>query len=180
MNFSFSGRHMEIGESLTNKAKELLQSLETKYRLEFLDANIVMNKDGYQFITDISVKTNTGNSYMITEKAEDPKVSFDIAIQKLAQQMQKKKKARCCACGKDKDFEVMASVSDHDEGECEGGLIIAEVLDDLPLMSVSEAAEHLNEKRKVFIFENIVNSAVNVVYKRCDGNIGWIDYKHEK
>ena len=102
MNFSFSGRHMEIGESLTNKAKELLQSLETKYRLEFLDANIVMNKDGYQFITDISVKTNTGNSYIITEKAEDPKVSFDIAIQKLEQQMQKKKKARCCACGKDK------------------------------------------------------------------------------
>jgi len=169
---------MEVGESLTTKAKESLQSLETKYRLEFLDVNIVMKKDGHQFVTDISVKTNTGNSYMVSDSAEDPKISFDITLQKLEQQMQKKKKTRYSDYSKKKEFEPMAPVSDQKEDD--GGLIIAEVLDDLPLMSVSEAAEQLNETRKVFIFENIVNSSVNVVYTRSDGNIGWIDYKNFK
>ncbi len=178
MNFSFSGRHMEIGESLTQKAHEALLALEKKYRIEFLDANIVMNKDGYLFITDISVRTNTGNSYFIREKSEDPKISFDITIQKLEQNMQKKRKCSGHCSMKKVEYNSFDNpVSDEDS---KGPLIIAEVLDDLPLMSVSEAANELNDKRKVFIFENIVNSSVNVVYTRFDGNIGWIDYKSQK
>ena len=56
-------------------------------------------------------------------------------------------------------------------------IIIAEIIDELAIMSVSEAADHLSEKRHVFVFKNISNDAVNVVYLREDGNVGWIDYK---
>lgn len=56
-------------------------------------------------------------------------------------------------------------------------MIIAEILDDLPLMSVSEATKKITDTRRVFIFENIANNAVNVVYRREDGNFGWLDYK---
>lgn len=173
MNFSFSGRHMEIGESLTQKAKSACEKLAKKYQVEFLDANIVMKKEAYLFNTDMAVKTNTGNSYFVVSSADDPIVSFEVAIQKLEQQFQKKK--RPIKCGKKVErntFDNPVSESDED-----APMIIAEILDDLPLMSVSEAAKRLDENQHVFIFENISNSAVNVVYWRNDGNIGWLDYK---
>ncbi len=173
MNFSFSGRHMEIGESLTQKAKDSCERLAKKYHVEFLDANIVMKKESYLFTTDMTIKTNTGNSYFVVSSAEDPVVSFDVALQKLEQQFQKKKKPS------KSNKKVEINTFDHPVTEIEESapMIIAEILDDLPLMSVSEAANHLDENQHVFIFENISNSAVNVVYWRNDGNIGWLDYK---
>jgi len=173
MNFSFSGRHMEIGESLTQKAKDACEKLAKKYRVEFLDANIVMKKESYLFTTDMTVKTNTGNSYFVVNSAEDPIVSFEGAAQKLEQQFQKKRKPSKC----NKKVEINTFDNPVSESEENAPMIIAEILDDLPLMSVSEAAKRLNENQHVFIFENISNSAVNVVYWRNDGNIGWLDYK---
>ncbi len=175
MNFSFSGRHMEIGESLTQKARSACEKFAAKYRVEFLDANIVMKKDAHLFITDMTVKTSTGNSYFVTGSAEEPIVSFEITLQKLEQQFQKKRKS---SKGNKKveynTFDNPVSKTDFEE---DTPMIIAEILDDLPLMSVSEAAKRLDKDRHVFIFENISNSAVNVVYWRNDGNIGWLDYK---
>ena len=173
MNFSFSGRHMEIGESLTQRAKDACEKLAKKYRVEFLDANIIMKKEAYLFTTDMSVKTNTGNSYFVVDSADDPIVSFEVTLQKLEQQFQKKRKV-----GKsNKKVERNTFDNPVSESEENAPMIIAEILDDLPLMSVSEAAKHLDENQHVFIFENISNSAVNVVYWRNDGNIGWLDYK---
>ena len=56
-------------------------------------------------------------------------------------------------------------------------MIIAEIFDDLPLMIIREAKKKITEPRSVFIFENIANKTVNVVYKREDGNFSWLDYK---
>ena len=56
-------------------------------------------------------------------------------------------------------------------------MIIAEILDDLPLIRVSEAKKKITETRSVFIFENIAKKTVNVVYKREKGNFSWLDYK---
>ena len=175
MNFSFSGRHMEIGESLTQKAKASCEKLAAKYRVEFLDANIVMKKDAYLFITDMTIKTSTGNSYFVTDSAEDPTVSFEVTLQKLEQQFQKKRKnSKGIKKVEYNTFDSPVSTTDSEE---DTPMIIAEILDDLPLMSVSEAAKRLSKDLNVFIFENISNSAVNVVYWRADGNIGWLDYK---
>ncbi|MDR2723700.1 MAG: HPF/RaiA family ribosome-associated protein [Holosporaceae bacterium] len=176
MNFSFFGHHMEIGESLTSKAKNACELLESKYRAEFIDVNIVMKKDGYLFHCDISAKTNTGNSYYASSEADDPNVSFDLTLQKIDQQMQKKKKAERCFCR-----ESRIEINNFDNS-CEDSipLIVADMLDDLPILSVSDAAKRLNEKTMVLVFENISSNAINIVYIRPDKNIGWIDYKLKK
>ena len=175
MIFSFSGRHMDVGESLTNKAREDCENLAKKYGTGFIEANIVMSKDGHMFITDISVKTESGNSYRASEQADDPKVSFEITLQKINLQMQKKKKSS--KENKEK-MQFVDAGNIHDNCDCcsDHPMIIAEILDDLPLMSVNEAAEHLSKDKKIFVFANISTNAVNVVYLRDDGNIGWIDY----
>ena len=179
MNFSFSGRHMEIGESLSKKAREACEALADKYNVGFIDVSIVMKKDNYRFYTDISVKTGTGNSYKVSNEADDPVVSFEGVMPKLDAQMRKKKDSMLAASRK-KNIEIHnfdnSLLKDSGE-ESASRIIIAEIIDELAIMSVSEAADHLSEKRHVFVFKNISNDAVNVVYLREDGNVGWIDYK---
>ena len=176
MNFSFSGRHMEVGEALTNRARESFEALAKKYDAEFIDVTIVMKKEGYLFCSDISAKGKAGNSYHAGNDCSDPVTSFTGALQKIEQQIQKKKKCVRCSCRDSVDFALYADSLDKEEPS---PVIIAEILENLPLMSVSDAVNKLNEDRRVFIFENISNHAVNVVYIRKDENFGWIDYKTE-
>jgi ribosomal subunit interface protein len=174
MNFSFSGRHMEIGDALTGKAKGACVSLAGKYGVEFIDVNIVMKKDGYLFCCDISIRANGGNSYYASSNASDPHVSFDQTLQKIDQQMQKKKRFERRPCKKPLQPEI--NNFDNSLEKTAAPIIIAEIREDLPTLSVSDAVKRLSEETKVFIFENISNNAINVVYARKDGNIGWIDY----
>ena len=179
MKFSFSGRHMEVGESLSNKAREACESLAKKYGTEFIDVSIVMKKDNYLFHTDISVKSGSGNSYMVSNEADDPIVSFEGVMQRLDAQMRKKKSMNRGSNKKIPEMDDFGGPLFENESEENGDtrIIIAEILDGLLSMSVRDAAEKLSEKRPVFVFKNISNNAVNVVYTREDGNIGWIDYK---
>lgn len=176
MKFSFSGRHMEIGESLTNRAKEASETLAEKYDTEFLDVNIVMKKENRLFYTDIAIKSCAGNTYQASDNDDDPVGSFLSALQKIDVQIRKKKKTHDRTLGK-KVSGVKINNYDNSFEKENQPMIIAEILDDLPLMSVSEATKKITDTRRIFIFENIANNAVNVVYKREDGNFGWLDYK---
>ncbi|MDR3179927.1 MAG: HPF/RaiA family ribosome-associated protein [Holosporaceae bacterium] len=177
MNFSFSGRHMEIGESLTNRAKNACIALADKYGIDFIDLCIVMKKNNYLFDCDVTAKTNTGNSYYASNSANDPNACFDGTLQKIDLQMRKKKKNIRSATAKESGKMIINSYDNSLEEE-NSPIIVAEVLKDLPLLSVSDAADLLHEQKRVMVFENIANRSVNVVYKRDDGNIGWIDYKN--
>ncbi len=173
MSFSFSGRHMEIGESLTNRAVEAFDALSKKYDVKFIDVSIVMKKENYLYYSDISVKSALGNLFHASNDADDPINSFTGALQKIELQIKKKKKQNR-APSKENSVEFV----NYDRGPEENHpIIIAEILSDLPLLSVSDAAKRLTDSKNVFIFENVANNSVNVVYKRDDGNIGWIDYK---
>lgn len=173
MSFSFSGRHMEIGESLTNRAVEAFEALSKKYGSEFIDVSIVMKKENYLYCSDISVKSALGNLFHANHDADDPINSFTGALQKIELQIKKKKTQNR---GKAKE-ESVEFINYDNFPEEDHPMIIAEILSDLPLLSVSDAATRLTKTKNVFVFENITNNSVNVVYRRDDGNIGWIDYK---
>ncbi|MDR0555898.1 MAG: HPF/RaiA family ribosome-associated protein [Holosporaceae bacterium] len=177
MNFSFSGRRMEIGEALTNRAKDSSAALAEKYGSEFLDVNVVMKKDGYLFCCDIAVKTNNGNSYYASYSASDPHACFDLTLEKIDQQMLRKKRAERKSIKGCRRLDINSFANSLSPDHGSAPLIIAEILDTLPLLSVRDAAKHLHDTSPVFVFENIATNTVNVVYSRQDGNIGWIDYK---
>jgi ribosomal subunit interface protein len=178
MNFSFAGRHMDIGEALTNRAKEASALLADKYGTEFIDVGIVMKKDNHLFHCSISVKSNI-NLYHATNESNDPNVSFDGALHKIDLQLRKKKKPCRETCRANRV--TITSFDNALPAEENAPMIIAEILDNLPFLSVSEAANQLRIRNaRVFIFKNTLNESVNVVYRRDDGNIGWIDYTVKK
>ncbi|MDR2067665.1 MAG: ribosome-associated translation inhibitor RaiA [Holosporaceae bacterium] len=98
MKFSFSGRHMEIGDALTKRAKEAFSSLAVKYEITFIEAGVVMKKEGYLFHCDISVKTSSGEAHHASGDADEPYACFDKGLQKIDQQVRKKKKTCRCSC----------------------------------------------------------------------------------
>jgi ribosomal subunit interface protein len=98
MKFSFSGRHMEIGDALTTHAEEACSSLAAKYGTTFIEASIVMKKEGHLFHCDVSVKTSSGEAHHAGGDANDPYASFDGTLQKVEQQIRKKKKTCRCSC----------------------------------------------------------------------------------
>lgn len=183
MNFSISGRRMEIGESLTSRAEDSCKALAKKYEVQFLDVNVVIKKENHLFYTDISVKGASGATYQSSDNSSDPVDSFQNALQKIEGQIRKKKKDRRVFGRSEKDSATI-DVNNYDSSfeNNDGGhpVIVAEILDDLPLMSVGEATKRLNDTRRVFVFENIASNVVNVVYLREDGNYGWIDYRRAR
>jgi ribosome-associated translation inhibitor RaiA len=94
---------MEIGEALTERAREACEKLGSKFGTEFIEANVVMKRDGYLFHCDVATRTVSGEAYHASDGSDDPNVSFDITLQKIDLQMRKKKKSRCtcrsaCRC----------------------------------------------------------------------------------
>ncbi|MDR3186967.1 MAG: ribosome-associated translation inhibitor RaiA [Holosporaceae bacterium] len=98
MKFSFSGRHVDIGDALTSYAEKACSSLAAKYGTAFIEASIVMKKEGYLFHCDISIKTSSGEAHHSGSDADSPYASFDVALQKVDQQIRKKKKTNRCSC----------------------------------------------------------------------------------
>jgi ribosomal subunit interface protein len=89
---------MEIGDALMERAKDACSSLAVKYGTTFLEANIVMKKENYLFCCDISVKTSLGEVHHAGSDADDPHVSFDGALQKIDQQIRRKKRNCRSSC----------------------------------------------------------------------------------
>lgn len=173
MSFSFAGRHMEIGAALTHHAVELCEKLAQKYDDELSDVSIVMTKDSFLFITDLSVKMSRGESFHARADSKEPYASFESALQKISTQVKKfKDKGNSQKAVKsDLNIEIVTE-------EPEAPSIISEIIEELPTLSVAEATNKLLErKHEVIMFYNKVTKLVNVVYQRKDGKIGWIDYK---
>lgn len=178
MKFSFSVRGTKIEESEKVRAEKACKILAEKYNTEFLDSNVVIKKENHLFYADISIKNRSGDAYQAKNSDSASFKSFLGALQKIDGQIRKKKKTHRVS---ERDIPEFNGPDNADAPKDNSQpMIIAEVIDDLPLMSVHEATKKLNETRNVFIFENILNNAVNVVYKREDGNFGWIDYKTNK
>ena len=173
MSFSFSGRHMSVGSALTHHAAEACESLAAKYNDELIDVNIVMTKDAALFVTDLSVKFGHGESFYAKAEEREPYASFDAALRKITTQVKKFKSI--CDSNRNEKIEIKEDEEPSDESEFS---IISELVVELPVISVAEAANRLvKEDKEVVMFRNKMTNAVNSVYKRRDGNVVWIDCK---
>lgn len=175
MSFSFSGRHMEVGAALTHHAAEACDRLSQKYSDAFTDVCIVITKDSFQFITDLSVKMENGWSFYAKADSKEPYASFDAALQKISTQIKKAKdKENRSKMREDVKIADCLTEQEHEDGP----MIISEYISEMPFMSVAEAANLLlKDSKEVFLFKNKLTKLVNAVYLRKDGNIGWLDYK---
>lgn len=175
---------MEIGESFRSRINGRIGEMVEKYFDGGFSGHVTVEKSGPRFSADCVIFLDTGMGLQATGQAYEPQAAFDAAAERIEKRLRRyKRKLRShstAQAGVDEDvsYRIMASVSEDVEEVPEdfSPAIVAESTVSLRTMSVANAIIELDVKDSpVFVFRNAGNDQVNIVYRRADGNIGWID-----
>ncbi|KPF47348.1 ribosome hibernation-promoting factor, HPF/YfiA family [Rhizobium sp. G187] len=185
MSVRVSGKQMEIGESFRQRIEERIQDAVTKYFDGGYSGQVVVSKSNSRFAADCLVHLDTGANLHAAGEANDPQVAFDTAFERVEKRLRRYKrrlKDHHANGVANSSIEVAYTVMDslaeeHDEvPEDYAPAIVAESTKKLRTMSVATAVMALDmTDEPVLLFRSPGNEQLNIVYRRNDGNIGWID-----
>lgn len=183
MEIAIKGKHVDVGEALSGHAESHLNNAVTKYFERAINATVVFSKEGYGFRTDISVHAGRGMVVQGGGTGDDAYASFDTALGRIAKQL-RRYKGRIRDHHKSVDADIMAAQyailepEDDDTELPEEGqpTIVAEMPHEIATLTVGEAVMRMDfADTPVMMFRNRGHGGLNVVYRRADGNVGWID-----
>jgi ribosomal subunit interface protein len=187
MTIQITGKNVEVGDAFQNYAEEKIRSVLTKYLAREVDGHIRLERERELFKTTCSVRLTNGLLLEAHGEGADAYGSVDSAAHRLETRVRRYKgriknhSTAAAAARRKVDIEArdyVVSLSDDDEPEQEEAnpLIIAEGQRNIGQMTVSEAVLQLDLSEASFmIFKNAAHGGLNVVYRRNDGHIGWID-----
>lgn len=182
MSIHVAGHQMDVGDSLNTFIQTELKGLLDKHVGTINESQVHLSKDHHEFITDLAVHVSKNLVIHCKGRDSDAYKSVSNALAKLEKQVKKYRSRLRDRKRHSDEPNVSASyfVVNH-EAEDTGTdtpVIIAEMPHHIHHLTVSEAVMKLDlADAPVVMFKNAANNSLNVVYKRKDGNIGWIDPK---
>jgi ribosomal subunit interface protein len=186
MRIQVSGKQMDIGDALRTHVEDRLTEAVGKYFDRPVDALVIFCKDRHEYIVDSSVHLSTGMTVQATARADEVYASFEGAVDRMEKQLRRYKR-RLKDHHRDRQAPIeatgapsyiLAGGSDEHEEEPETlqPVIVAEMETRVPVLSVGEAVMQMElAGAHLLVFRNTAHGGVNVVHRRDDGNIGWID-----
>lgn len=184
MQINVAGKGVDIGESFRKHAEARLQDGIRKYLDRVVSVDVVVSKENHNFNININGNTGTSSNIVIKSSAQAPDIyaALDSAAEKIEKQLRRYKR-RLTDHHKqhapDRDFsgvKYVISTDEKEEVEKVEPLIIAEKATKISTLTVSEAVMRMNlAELPALMFTNAANGRLNVVYKRADGNISWVD-----
>jgi ribosomal subunit interface protein len=192
MSLQVTGKNIRVGESFQTYVSDKIDDAVGKYIGEYLTAHVRVEKERGRFFTSCSVRVSTGLLLETTGEGTDAYSSADAAFEHLEKRLRRYKrrlKNRHQGVTNERHDGVNDGVEINDfvvelpeNGKQtvisteDSPLVVAETARTLHSLSVSEAVMRLDLTEEPFlVFRNAGSSEVNVVYRRGDGNIGWID-----
>lgn len=183
MKMMLSGKHVDIGDSLKTHIQEKLEQIITRYVDDALEVAVTLEKVRHLFCTEISL--HVSHDFIIRAHGSDanPYRSPDLAIEILEGRLKRyRNRFRDRRRREQEQEEILsaqqympgASAENHDGDEVP--LVIADMNHQVLKLSVGEAAMRMDMSDHPFLmFHNAKDDKVNLVYRREDGHIGWID-----
>lgn len=187
MRYQISGKHLDIGNSLQQHVKDGLGSIVEKYAERPTDAVVTFSKNAHNFVCEATVHLSTGLSVNASAQATEIYDSFEGCADRMEKQLRRyKRRLKDHHNHRSSPVEfagassyILASESEDTDGEEPESLqpvIVAEMETKIKSLSVGEAVMQMElAGENVLIFHNEGHKGLNVVYRRKDGNIGWID-----
>ena len=175
---------MEIGDAFRSRIEGRIGEAIEKYFDGGFSGHVTVEKSGPRFSADCVIFLDSGMALQAAGQAYEPQAAFDAASERIEKRLRRyKRRLKSYDGGSseregDMAYRVMAPVSEEDEEVAEdyAPAVVAESTLSLKTMSVARAIIELDTKDSpVFVFRNAGNDQVNIVYRRADGNIGWID-----
>lgn len=189
MHVTVAGKQVETGEALKVHVRDGLDAITRKYFDHALEANVTFHRSRAHFACDINLKAGRGLTMRAEGEGPDAHRAFEEAAEHLAKRLRRYRRrvnehARSAAPEREAPPEgrerVLALAGEEEEAPAangaDHGAIIAEHPAAIDLLSVGEAVMRMDLAHvPVLVFRNKLTRALNVVYRRTDGNIGWID-----
>ncbi len=185
MTLRVSGKNMNVGEALRSHAEGRISDAVEKYFDGGFDAQVTIGPDGAGYKTDCNVHLDSGIVLRVSADASDPRLSFEQAVDKIAKRLRRyKRKIKSHQQRGGADFDaaaaadyVLAVPNEDEEVPADfTPIIVAETQTRVRTMTVGMAVMELDlHGGPVVVFRNAGNGTLNVVYRRSDGNFGWID-----
>jgi ribosomal subunit interface protein len=187
MTIQITGKNVEVGDAYQTYVSDKIRSLLQKYVSRDLNGHVRLEKERGLFKTNCSVRLASGLLLEAHGDGGDAYQSADAAVERLETRMRKYKRrlkdhdASRANGQRDAEFaarDAVVSADEQTDGVESGDhpLIIAETHRAVLELSVSEAVMHLDLTESPFlVFRNAGTGGINVVYRRNDGHIGWID-----
>ena len=192
MHVIVKGKQIDVGDALREHIEETLDSGVSKYFDNAIDAQVTLSRNSHNFHTECNVHIGSGIDVSASADHADAYSSFDSALARIEKQLRRYKRRLKSHHGKERyqakmafaaQSYILAPEPEEDQPEVDTQddwqpLIIAESSADIPDCSVGEAVMRMDlANLPAMMFHNSLTKGLNVVYRRADGNIGWIDPK---
>jgi ribosomal subunit interface protein len=194
MTLRISGKSISVGDALRGRVSERTDEVLRKYFDGNYSGHITLSKDGFGFRTDCALHLDSGITLEADSNAADAYASADQALLQIEKRLRRYKSRLKDRSARKAHAEAQAiaelttptldapsyiiEAPDHDD-DADGGydpVIIAESTRSLKRFSVSEAVTELDfTGAAVVVFQHGSSGRVNIVYRRGDGNVGWVD-----
>lgn len=183
MTLRVSGKNMDVGDALRTRAEGHFDTVVRKYFDGNYSGHMTLEHEGSGFSAQCLVHLDSGTMLQSSAFGTDPIAAFEgmaATIEKRLRRYNRKLKAhRRHPNGAEDEAApayVLAAPDDDELHEDYSPPVIAESTENLRQMSVGEAVMQLDlTQTEVVVFRHAGHGGLNVVYRRADGNIGWID-----
>jgi ribosomal subunit interface protein len=185
MTLRVSGKNLDIGGALRQHVLERVEATVARYFGGSVGGHVVMTREGSGYRSDCTLRLSSGLSLHAEGRAQEPYRCFEQAADKIESRLRRYKtrlKAHAgpsAANARGKVASYLIESPPEEAEEPSGGfdpVVVAEGTEDLKSLSVASAVAELDlTGAQVIVFQHAGSSRVNVVYRRRDGAIGWLD-----
>lgn len=194
MTLRISGKSISVGEALRGRVSERTAEVLSKYFDGNYSGHITLSKDGFGFKTDCALHLDSGITLEAEANAPDAYASADQALLMIEKRLRRYKSRlkdrsarKAHAANADRaewdgpvldapSYVIEAPAESDEEVAGYNPVIIAEATTSLKRLSVSEAVLELDlSGASCLVFQHGSSGRINVIYRRTDGNIGWVD-----
>jgi ribosomal subunit interface protein len=184
MRIAVQGKQMDVGDSLRTHIEDALKARTAKYFDKAVEGTATISKDKHLFKSDITVHVGKEIHVQGRATASDAYAAVDESLERISKQLRRYKR-RLRDHHRDHDpidmVEAQHYVISGEDDEAVDAVsgkpaVIAEVDTKILTLAVADAVMRMDlADLPILVFRNSANGGVNVVYRREDGNIGWID-----
>ena len=185
MDIRVSGHQVEVGAAFKSHVQGRLNGLAEKYFSRAISAQVTLAKGPHDagFVCDIVAHVMQGVVLKGSGSGQEANLAFDRAAERVDKQLRRytrrlKDRKTSGANGHVVDLDAAYTVfkADEEEPSADNPLVVAETRVDIPEASVSDAVMMLDLRNTTaLLFRNSGTGSFNMVYRREDGNIGWVE-----
>lgn len=184
MQLSVTGKQIDIGQALQEHVTDALNGAVEKYFGNALDGNVVFSREAQDIHAEITVHVGKGIQIQAQGTAGDAYGAFDLATDHMAKRLRRYKRrlrdhhrsARTEEAITAQAFVLAGESHDDKEPASDEPVVVAEMEAEIPSLTVGEAVMRLDlSNTPAMMFRNNAHGGLNMLYRRPDGTIGWVD-----